>query len=103
MKEPQVKIKGEKQAISQYLFYYHEIMKGMKVKAIEAKSLLELAMVFGGMAKAIPDMEIEQVIAAKAIQAIKDDKYPPLKYDSDKDAIYRVLQGQQDQEQEGHI
>lgn len=92
MKEKKVKIKGEKQAIYQYLFYYHEITKNMK-----AKSLVHLAIGFGQMSVIIPDIEVEQVIANKAIQAIKDDKYPYLKYDSEKDAIYRVFIEQQGQ------
>ena len=69
----------------------------MKAKAIGAKSLVHLAIGFGQMSVIIPDIEVEQVIANKAIQAIKDDKYPYLKYDSEKDAIYRVFIEQQGQ------
>ncbi len=94
MPKEKIEIKGEQSAVEKYLFYYREILNGMELDSIAPESLLEIAIVFGEMQSFIPDIATEQVIAAKAIEKIKNDESPFLKYDHANNRVYKVLIGE---------
>ena len=86
----EIAIKKKKKAIETYLWYYKMILDGTGIGAIEPESLITLAIVQGEMQRIIPDIEIERVIANKAIEIIKNDEYPFLKYNPAENMIYKL-------------